>query len=166
MLSESRRWMLAPSAIFVRCDLDDPSLLGGLPPGPTSEATARELLAEWDIDGRDAVRLELSSLLANDGDDLPAIAWRLGRVAVVAGRGYLAGWLDEAAAWTACATAARELQSRFDSWEAFGRAFLDGRQAAGTENEENDAAMHFVFRALVLELAGPWSLPWATPLAD
>jgi hypothetical protein len=161
VLSEARRWALATSAILVRHNLHDPALLGGMSASPAAEAESRELLDEdWDTRSTEGAREAIDGLLV-DVDDPSELAWNLGRVAFIAGRAYLAGWLDEAAAWDACMTAARRVQASFESWDAFGEAYLEGREAWA---DEDDAAMRFVYRALVLEVAGPWSLPWSTPL--
>ena len=51
--------------------------------------------------------------------------------------------------------AARVLQQRLTGWEAFGRDYLLGRAYFFGEV---DRAMHHVYRALVLERDGAWSI--------
>jgi hypothetical protein len=49
----------------------------------------------------------------------------------------------------------------YRSWEQLGRHYLLGREFW---NDGPDDAMHHVYRALVLEKGGPWSIPWDTAL--
>ncbi len=192
MLTAAKRWALAPCAILTRYNLDDPFLLGGLPPGEAESRESRELLAEhWNIQAAADARKSIGSLLERGqragydairagatgtkkqlrfikqhGAELgerSLIAWDLGRVSFVAGKAYVAGFLEEAEAWTACMQAARVLQQQLTSWEAFGRDYLLGREWFFGET---DRAMHHIYRALVLEREGAWSIAWATSLRD
>ncbi len=182
VLSVARRWVLAPGAILARYNLEDPGRLGGEPPGDDTRGEARELLAgSWKIRNAAAAEQKLRFLL-DEGDraafaagaarprqrklqaalgDRGLLAWDLGRVAFVAGKAMLAGFLAEDAAWTACFDAGRKLQRAFTGWEAFGADYLLGRTWwAG----DADRAMRHVYRALVLEADGPWRLPWDVDL--
>jgi Protein of unknown function (DUF1266) len=190
VLSPARRWALAPSAILTRYNLDDPTLLGGVPPGDAAATEAREMLAGgWEIVSEDTARAELALLLERGAraeydavrasgkgtarerrfikqhgaelGDRSLIAWDLANVSHVAGAAFLAGLLDEAAAWAWCMTAARMLQPKFSSWEAFGNDYLLGYQY--WEGEDDRGPRH-VYRALVLEHDGTWAIPWNTPL--
>ncbi|MEO8702688.1 MAG: DUF1266 domain-containing protein [Kofleriaceae bacterium] len=190
MLSTAQRWALAPCAILTRYNLDDPCVLGGMSPGDEVAEESRELLAEhWQIRNTERARWSLARLFdrghraqftairttatgtraqrrfvkqhAGELGERSLIAWDLGRVAFVAGKAHLAGYLDEAEAWTACFEAARILQRSLASWEQLGREYLLGREFFfGVA----DASYHHVYRALVLEREGAWTLPWATPL--
>jgi len=90
------------------------------------------------------------------------LAWNLASVSFVAGQGFLAGWIAEAAAWDACLTAARLLQQTLSGWDQLGTEYLRGCEHWFGEP---DQALHYIHRALILERGGPWSLPWSTPLA-
>lgn len=176
-------------AIFRRFNLEDPLLLGGMPPGPAAAAEAREVLTGWDITDEASARTEIAHVLAHGhradydavrttghGDrrelrfvnqhaaelgDRSLIAWDMANVTYLAGAAFLAGFLDEASAWELCMTAARTLQPKFTSWEAFGKDYLLGY---AFHEADDDRGMHHVFRALVLEHEGPWKLAWNTPL--
>jgi hypothetical protein len=189
-MTPAQRFSLAPSAILVRYNLESPLLLGGREPGEQASGEARELLEDsWEIKSRadaagalkflaeeghraeyDSVRLspKISKKRARfvqqhdvelGGRSL--LAWDLGRVSFVAGKSFLAGFLDEAQAWKACLEAARRLQKAYRSFEELGRQYLLGREFW---NDNADEAMGHVYRALVLEKEGPWSLPWDTDL--
>jgi hypothetical protein len=189
-MTPAQLFALAPSAILVRYNLESPLLLGGREPGEQAKEDARELIGDsWDIESsagaRDALKFlfetghradyaakrvaskiskkEAKFIKAHDVE-LGArglLAWDLGRVSFVAGKSYLAGFLSEADAWKACLDAARQLQKAYTSWEQHGRHYLLGREFW---SDGPDAAMHHVYRALVLEKDGPWSIPWTTAL--
>jgi hypothetical protein len=177
----ARLWALAPAAIIVRYNLDDPTLLGGMPPRsspPGSAAECRELLEGWEVESGKQAKKVLADLArgkheldkdekrflekhAQEHGGRGLLAYDACSIPLVAGMSYLAGFLEEAAAWEACMTSARRTQQAFTSWEQLGREYLLGWKCL---EGEQDAAMHHVFRALVLEKQGPWSIPWRTPL--
>lgn len=156
-------------------------LLGGMVPGPAamSEATAT-LTDDWEITTTVEVRAQLAYLIETGeraGFSPPrkykklyarlggrgVLAWDLGQVSLLAGLAYLAGLIDEDEAWRACLAAARIVQRTFASWEAYGEDYLICRELAV---EEANPSLRYVFRALVLEADGPWSLAWDVVLDD
>lgn len=178
MLTVAQRWAIAPTAIMVRYNLEDCGVLGGMVPSDAARAEAIDNLEGWDVDDRASAREQIQELLADDRAPTKAQAhfikqhadvlgarglrgYQLASVSYVAGQAYLAGYLDEAAAWRACFAAARRIQRTFTSWEQLGRDYLLGDEL---DNGEPDAGCYHVYRALVLEHDGPWSLPWRTPL--
>jgi hypothetical protein len=190
VLSAAKRWALAPSAILTRFNLEDTSLLGGMVPGEEATTESRETLVDWEVTSVADARRELAHLIdtglraeldairagtqrgtkpqqrfiakrAAALGDRSLIAFDLARVSLVAGMAFHAGFIDEPEAWTACLTAARRLQRALPDWETFGRDYLLGWHFW---QGEADRSLHHVYRALVLERDGPWSLDWNTPL--
>ncbi|MBA3503979.1 MAG: DUF1266 domain-containing protein [Myxococcota bacterium] len=157
MLSDAQRWSIALAAIPIRFDLENPTLLGGAPRSDEAAQAARELLGDWKLRDATGVHERISSLLTR----AKWPAWDTGRIPLIAGKAYLAGWLDESAALDACLAAARVVQPQFTGWETYGAAYLDGRRR---DRNKVSKAQHYVYRTLVLEHDGPWRLPWATPL--
>ncbi|MBA3540220.1 MAG: DUF1266 domain-containing protein [Deltaproteobacteria bacterium] len=175
----ARQWALGPGAILARYYLEDPLVLGGMIPSPAATAEAIETLTDdWEITTADQVRKQLAFLIeTGERDefspskkqkkvyaklgDRGLLAWDLGQVPLLAGLAYVSGLLDEAEAWRACLNAARIVQRRFVSWEAYGEDYLIGRELA---LEEPDESLRHVFRALVLETDGPWRLAWDVAL--
>jgi hypothetical protein len=64
-------------------------------------------------------------------------AWDVTRLAFIARVCYFAGYIDEATTFRYLRAAAAMAAGSFRSWEQFGRAFVQGREAWGERQEQN-----------------------------
>lgn len=104
-------------------------------------------------------------LAASRGTELTEagfMAWDFFRYLDNCRAGYLAGYLEEEDAWDAMLSASQVLQSRYDSWEEAGEAFLAAREYWSVVDSERDGA---AWRKAILQLKenphSAWNqVPW------
>ncbi|MDP5171867.1 MAG: DUF1266 domain-containing protein [Bacteroidia bacterium] len=111
-------------------------------------------------------RLRLVAEKGQSLTDVGFLAWDYLRYLDNCRAGYLAGFLEEDEAWDAMLGASQVLQSRYDSWEECGEAFLMAREYWSTVETEKDGVM---WRKAFLQLRespqSPWrEIDWALPL--
>jgi uncharacterized membrane protein YuzA (DUF378 family) len=130
---------------------------------PSGRWWQRRLLREdWDVKGKNAEERRESALealerlreyghrndpecqqralaqLRDEGAAARALfAWDVTRLAFIARVCYFAGYIDEATTFRYLRTAAAMAGRSFRSWEQFGRAFVQGREAWGERQEQN-----------------------------
>lgn len=82
-------------------------------------------------------------------------AWDMARAVMVAGRGFLAGYLGEDEAWQVIMTAAANVQKTFTSWRTFGVNYELGRLywSGGNPHEPTADAIDF----LLNDPSSPWN---------
>lgn len=90
------------------------------------------------------------------------LAWDFFRYLDNCRAGYLAGYIEEEDAWDAMLSASQVLQSRYDSWEEAGEAFLAAREYWSVIDSERDGAS---WRKAILQLKenpqSAWQqVPW------
>ena len=80
--------------------------------------------------------------------------------------GYLAGYIEEEAAWDNIQSVAQVLQSRYDSWRELGETFIHARIFwSCVEDRKNGIRYERALRKLLNDSKSPWvKTPWATPL--
>jgi LSD1 subclass zinc finger protein len=87
------------------------------------------------------------------------LAWDVGRLVAVVGWGFWAGFIEEDAAWKTILGSAVRVQRAYDSWRAYGEAYMFGRfyWSGGQTHEGSQAA----YQRLLGNPASPWNrLPW------
>lgn len=92
------------------------------------------------------------------------MAWDFGRLATLAGWGWLAGLLDEEDAWRRMLVAARRIQSTYESWAEFGRHYFLGLEFwLGVADQDARDTCDFLLR----DLRSPWfRVPWDEELGE
>ena len=183
----AQQWILATAAILTEINEGDPTLLGGwLRPTGTEHATA--CLRSYDVRAPKDVADKLQWLHAEGHrvelgkrtglDPRTYLAWDLGRLASVAGWGYLAYHLDAETAWRWMTAAAVQIRQAFPGWQAFGESYALGRSlwmkgvkeaakdaAAADDDDDHDADEAPRVVGKLLGAGGLWSqLPWDVPL--
>lgn len=106
--------------------------------------------------------LEKGSTLKNQG----FLAWDQLRYMENCGLGFLAGYLDEPTAWENINSVAQVLQSRYDSWEDLGDAYLMAREFWSViDYRKTGKTFEKVFARLLRDKKSPWNqVPWEMDL--
>ncbi len=115
-------------------------------------------------------RLDLDKLNSTD-DPHAAMAFACARVAFLMRCALLLGWIEHDPAWRVLLLNAQRAQDCFDSWEAFGQAYLAGRQqwvAAFRADSLGGRFDQADLNGLLEPASGGWAdLPWnALPALD
>ncbi len=149
-----------------------------------TRAIYADLLAQVSVGGRrgwwqrsvdmlqDRVRAYRVAIVERESAQLGAagiLAFDISRRVNTARWGYAAGYLSESEAWRLILPAARLAQSSFDSWEAFGRSFLVGRDFFWASSNHDTSQREFVRAVHDLQTRpdGAWRIhPWRQPLGD
>ena len=108
-------------------------------------------------------------LIQQEGKELKRrgfLAWDYIRYIDNCRLGYLAGYLEEEAAWDNIQSVAQVLQSRYDSWRELGETFIHARVFwSCVEDRRNGIRYERTFRKLLKNAKSPWvKIPWETPL--
>lgn len=97
---------------------------------------------------------EQGSMLKNQG----FLAWDQLRYIENCGLGYLAGYLDEETTWENINSVAQVLQSRYDSWEDLGDAYLMAREFwSVVDFKKTGKTYEKVFSRLLTDKKSPWN---------
>lgn len=94
------------------------------------------------------------------------MAWDYLRAIDLCREGFLAGYMESEAVWSQIYSLAQVLQSRYESWEQMGRAFLVGHEYWSVVQHQTEGPAYQ--RALALLLNNPdsyWNqIPWESSL--
>jgi LSD1 subclass zinc finger protein len=91
------------------------------------------------------------------------LAWDYGRLSAVVGWSYWAGFVDDPSAWKLLLFLASKVQSAYDSWSAYARAYELGRRF-WKSGEPHEATARAIAK-LLQDPESPWvKIPWNTNL--
>lgn len=94
------------------------------------------------------------------------VAFDISRCVNLARSGHQVGFLSESEAWRIIIAEARRAQTAFDSWKAYGRSFLAGRDFwGGATNDGSQSRFVQLVNDLLTRPDGAWRIhPWRMPL--
>ena len=111
-------------------------------------------------------RVLLAAEKAQELTDTGFLAWDYFRYLDNCRAGFLAGYLEEEEAWDAMLSACQVLQTRYDSWEDAGEAYLMAREYwSVVETEQTGTSWRKAFLTLRENPRSPWNnVPWELAL--
>lgn len=111
-------------------------------------------------------RVLLAAEKAQELTDTGFLAWDYVRYLDNCRAGFLAGYLEEEEAWEAMLSACQVLQTRYDSWEDAGEAYLMARGYwSVVETERTGTSWRKAFLSLRENPRSPWNnVPWELAL--
>jgi hypothetical protein len=142
----------------LHADYDE--LLAHLQDHPDNRDWLQRKTAEWRHPEFER-RLKVVRTHASQLGPAGILAYDISRYVNLARWGYQVGYLSGSETWQIVMAAARLAQSRYDSWDAYGQAFLVGRDFWGGATAASTSAFEHAVHDLLSRPDGPWRVqPW------